>query len=79
MNTAVLVRIPFGNTLTKTAQFPMISMEDAFKPKKTGTWWKVTLCILAVLVIAVIVLYCTGLLNAWGVPYHFLKPLKFWA
>ncbi len=70
MNTAVLVRIPFGNTLTKTAQFPMISMEDAFKPKKTGTWWKVTLCILAVLIVAVAVLYFTGVLDdlliSWG-------------
>lgn len=70
MNTAVLVRIPFGNTLTKTAQFPMISMEDAFKPKRKGTWWKVTLCILAVLIVAVAVLYFTGVLDdlliSWG-------------
>ncbi len=79
MNTALIVNIPFGNTLTQLAKFPVYAGEDAFKPKHHGRWWKITLTVLVILAIIVIVLYSKGLLNEWGVPYHFLKPLKFWA
>lgn len=79
MNTAVVVNIPFGNTLTQLAKFPVYAGEDAFKPKHTGRWWKITLTVLVVLAIIIVVLYSKGLLQEWGVPYHFLKPLKFWA
>lgn len=79
MNTSVVVNIPFGNTLTQLAKFPVYAGEDAFKPKHTGRWWKITLTVLIVLAIIIVVLYSKGLLQEWGVPYHFLKPLKFWA
>ncbi len=79
MNTAVIVNIPFGNTLTQLAKFPVYAGEDAFKPKHHGRWWKITLTVLVILAIIIIILYSKGLLQAWGVPYHFLKPLKFWA
>lgn len=79
INTSMLVNIPFGNTLTKIAQFPLVAPGDAFKPKKTGAWWKILLSILVIAAIVVFVLYYTGMLQEWGVNYHFLKPLKFWA
>lgn len=73
MNTAVLVRIPFGNTLTQMAKFPVIKMKDAFQPKSTGTWWKVTLCILAALIVAVGILYYTGVLQEWLVNWGWIS------
>lgn len=78
MNSSLLVRIPFGNTLTQSAKFPKLNVRDVYE-KSTGTWWKVLLSILVILMVVVAILYFTGLLNQWGVPYHFLKPLKFWA
>ncbi|MCQ2370163.1 MAG: hypothetical protein MJ007_06780 [Paludibacteraceae bacterium] len=79
MNTALIINIPFGNTLTQLAKFPVYAGEDAFKPKHHGRWWKITLTVLIILAIIIIILYSKGLLQEWGVPYHFLKPLKFWA
>lgn len=79
VNASVIVNIPFGNTLTQMAKFPLVAPGDAFKPKKNNTWWEVLLSVLVVAAIILFVLYYFGFLTDWGVNYHFLKPLKFWA
>lgn len=78
INASIIVNIPFGRTLTQIANFPLVAPGDAYKEKRSNAWWIVPL-VLLVIAIVIFVLYYTGLLASWGVNYHFLKPLKFWA
>jgi len=79
VNASIIVNIPFGNTLTQMAKFPLYAPGDAFKPKNNHVFLKTVISILIILAVLLFILYYTGLLADWGVNYHFLKPLKFWA
>lgn len=51
MNASSIVNITFGGTLTETAHFPKVKMQDPFAKKKMATWkkWLIVISVLLVL------------------------------
>lgn len=51
VNAEAIINVPFGNTLTDMAQFPLLKLQDPFAEKKMPAWKKclITLAVLAVL------------------------------
>lgn len=68
MNATALVNAAFGATLTSMAKFPLVVMPDPYAPVKRHGWTVVAI-VLAVLVIALCVMYFTGLLGWLGISF----------
>ena len=52
MNASSIVNITFGGTLTETAHFPKIKMQDPFAKKKMAAWKRWLIVISSLLVLA---------------------------
>lgn len=71
VNAQAIINVPFGETLTQQAQFPMLNMKDPFAEKGMPAWKK-ALIWLAAVVLLVCGLWLGNLLNWAG--YHSPLP-----
>ena len=66
INADAIVNVLFGNTLTEQAQFPLMKLADPHakikKLNKAGKWSIAIAAILLCIVIAVLIMYCLGIL-----------------
>ena len=66
INADAIVNVLFGNTLTEQAQFPLMKLADPHakikKLNKAGKWGIAIAAILLGIVIAVLIMYCLGIL-----------------
>ena len=66
INADAIVNVLFGNTLTEQAQFPLMKLADPHakikKLNKAGKWSIAIAAILLGIVIAVLIMYCLGIL-----------------
>ena len=76
INSIVLVNILFGKTLTSTAKYPMIKLDDPFVKKKTPAWKKWFWGAVITLVAAAAVLFFTDNLKCIGLPFHKEVPVE---
>ncbi len=65
INASAKISIPFGETLTDSAKFPVLKLRDPYKKKGIGFWSKffITLIILAVIGAAVFGLFYAGIIK----------------
>ena len=60
INASTMISIPFGETLTDSAKFPLLKLKDPYKKKGMGTGSKILWTLLAVLIVviaAAVILY----------------------
>ncbi|MBQ8225244.1 MAG: hypothetical protein IJZ86_07850 [Bacteroides sp.] len=67
INASSRISIPFGETLTDTAQFPKLKLKDPYAKKGLAPWKKWCLSI-ATLVVVVLILWLVNLLSWAGMP-----------
>jgi len=66
INSVVLVNVPFGGTLTTTAKYPLLKLDDPFVKKIPG-WKKALRWLIGIVVVAAAVLYFTDNLKFAGI------------
>ena len=75
VNSAVLVNILFGSTLTSVAKYPKLKVDDPYA-KKTPAWLKWLIGIVAAAAVAFCVLFFTNSLAGIGLPRHKEAPVE---